>query len=142
MSIMRLRAFTLLPGLVMLVQAVFFVIDPEQALKGVGMPLLDGIARSTQIGDIGSIFVFGACLISYAVYRLESHWLKAGAWMMSIIAIMRFLAWYLHGAALTLNFIIVEIILAGWLLISARAMDGLSGIGQEDSEFAESLDAE
>lgn len=35
---------------------VMFMFDPETATRQLGMPLLEGISRSTQIGDFGSFF--------------------------------------------------------------------------------------
>jgi hypothetical protein len=43
-------------GALFLVNAAGWLVNPLSASVGLGMPLLDGVARSTQIGDIGGLF--------------------------------------------------------------------------------------
>ena len=57
------RIVAALPGLVMLLLGVGWVTDPAGAAEGLGMPLLEGAGRSTQIGDFGSFFLAGFVMV-------------------------------------------------------------------------------
>ena len=40
----------------MFVMGLRWLVDPSGAAAGIGMPVLDGLARSSQIGDLGAFF--------------------------------------------------------------------------------------
>ena len=42
--------------------------------------------------------------------------------MLSLIAVLRILAWLLHGAALTLDMIVVEVVVASLLLLASSRL--------------------
>jgi len=50
-TIVRITAA--LPGVLLAISGVGWLSDPATAAEGLGMPLLEGIGRSTQIGDFG-----------------------------------------------------------------------------------------
>jgi hypothetical protein len=110
-------------GLVLASTAVTWVIDPTAAALSLGMPLLDGIGRSTQIGDMSSFFVGGTLLCFLGAIRQQGHWLQAVALMLTLAAIFRTLAWAVHGADLTVVFIVAEIVMAAILLFSSMQMN-------------------
>jgi len=110
-------------GLVLASTAVTWVIDPTAAALSLGMPLLDGIGRSTQIGDMSSFFVGGTLLCFLGAIRQQVHWLQAVALMLTLTAIFRTLAWAVHGADLTVVFIVAEIVMAAILLFSSMQMN-------------------
>ncbi len=109
---MVLRALVGVFGLVFLVNAANWVVDASAAAQGLGMPLLDGVGRSTQIGDIGGFFLAVAVLFGGGAYREDPQWLRGAALLLASAALMRTLAWLVQGAAFAPNFIVPEIALA------------------------------
>ena len=51
-----IRIVAALPGVLFAIQGLNWIIDPSAAAEGLGMPLLEGIGRSTQIGDLAAFF--------------------------------------------------------------------------------------
>ena len=50
------RILCFIPGLIFLTQAYSWVTNPSEASNGLGMLYLDGVGRSTQIGDFSAFF--------------------------------------------------------------------------------------
>ena len=115
-----------LVGLLLASTAVTWIVDPTTAALSLGMPLLDGVGRSTQIGDLSSFFVGGTILCFIGAIREQGHWLQAVALLLTLTAIFRTLAWAVHGAAFTTIFIVAEIFMAAILLFSAMQMNKTS----------------
>jgi hypothetical protein len=57
MSLIAGRILSLLPAILFLNMAYGWITNPSEAAKGLGMPLLDDIGRSTQIGDFSAFFI-------------------------------------------------------------------------------------
>ena len=113
-----LRVVTVLPGILFVVIGVGWIIDPASAAAGVGMPLLEGVARSTQIGDLGAFFLTMGLLILVGVTTLERAWFYPPMMLLGLAAIFRIVAWLVHGAALAGSMIAVEIIVTALLYVS------------------------
>lgn len=113
-----LRVVTVLPGILFVVIGVGWVIDPGSAAAGVGMPLLEGVGRSTQIGDLGAFFLTMGLLILVGVTTLERVWFYPPMMLLGLAAIFRIVAWLVHGAALAGSMIAVEIIVTALLYVS------------------------
>ncbi|MEM7411574.1 MAG: hypothetical protein AAF430_15180 [Myxococcota bacterium] len=119
-----LRAIVGLAGLLFLVQALGWAATPERAAEGLGMPLLDGLGRSSQAGDFFAFFLSLATLIGLGALQQRPHWLQAGALMLGSAAIGRLWMWAVHDAAFATQFIVIEAVFAGLLLFAAsRAGD-------------------
>ena len=93
-----LRIVVALPGVMFLASGLNWLFWPESAAQGLGLPLLDGIARSTQIGDIGSFFFGTSAMILTGSITARPTWLYAAAMLLGGAAAMRVAAWALHGA--------------------------------------------
>ena len=113
-----LRVVTVLPGILFVVIGVVWIIDPASAAAGVGMPLLEGVGRSTQIGDLGSFFLAMGLLILVGVTTLDRAWFYPPMMLLGLAAIFRIVAWLVHGAALAGSMIAVEIIVTALLYVS------------------------
>ena len=113
------RILSGLVGLLMLVTAVGWMTDPASAAAGLGMPLLDGLGRSTQIGDFTSFFVAVAGFSLYGAWKESPHWVTSAAIVLLLAAVFRTLAWLMHGAAFATPQIVAEVVLAAVLLFSA-----------------------
>lgn len=114
-----IQIFIALPGVLMGLQAIGWLTDPAGAAKGLGMPLLEGVGRSTQIGDMTSFFVGVSAMILVGAIRKNAIWLLAAALILGGAAVFRTTAWMFHGADLATQFIIPEVVLAAVLCFGA-----------------------
>jgi hypothetical protein len=117
-----LRAVVALPAIGFLVIGLRWAIDPSSAASDLGMTLLSGVGRSSQIGDVGALFLSMGSMILIALTTGQRSWFYAPALMLSLIAVLRILAWLLHDAALTLDMIILEVIVASLLLLASSRL--------------------
>ncbi len=113
-----LRVVTVLPGILFVVIGVGWIIDPASAAAGVGMPLLEGVGRSTQIGDLGAFFLTMGLLILVGVTTLKRVWFYPPMMLLGLAATFRIIAWLVHGAALAGSMIAVEVIVTTLLFVS------------------------
>ena len=117
-----LRIFLVLPAIGFLVTGLRFAVAPAGAAKGLAMPLLDGAARSSQIGDVGALFLGMGLMILTALVTLERIWFLAPALLLFLIAVLRILAWLFHDAALMMPMIVPEIVIGGLLLLASTKL--------------------
>jgi hypothetical protein len=110
-------------GALFLVNAAGWLVNPLSASVGLGMPLLDGVARSTQIGDIGGLFLAIGGLAFVGAWQMNAHWIRAAGLMLAAPALMRTLAWLVQEAAFATFFIVFELVGAGILLFAAGKID-------------------
>lgn len=118
-----LRGVTIGLGLFFILQGAIWVADPGRAAAGLGMPLLDGLGRSTQVGDLSAFFLVGGATILAGSRRGRARLLYVPAGLVGVAAVMRTLAWALHGAAFAASFIAVEVVAGALLLVAARVLD-------------------
>jgi hypothetical protein len=116
------RILATLPGVLFAAQGLNWIFDPASAAESLGMPLLDGIGRSTQIGDLAAFFFAMSAMILVGVVHLEARWLRAAAMLVGGAAVMRTLAWAIHDAAFAARFIVIEVAIAALLLFSASRL--------------------
>lgn len=114
-----LRIVTLLMGAGFALQGVGWLVVPERAAAGLGMPVLDGLARSTQFGDFAAFFLTLGLSILAAIGMARARLLYFPAGLLGSAAFGRVVAWAVHGAAFATTFIVVEIVAC--LLLLARA---------------------
>lgn len=119
----RLRLGVRVAGGFFLLQGLGWLFVPRRAAAGLGMPLLDGLGRSTQIGDFAAFFlVVGATmLLGSRPGRAQS--LRFPGALLGSAALMRVLAWLLHGADFAALFIAIELAIAWLLWRAAEQLD-------------------
>ena len=105
-----LRILTALPGVMFLATSVRWLIDPEGAAATIGMPLLDGLARSSQIGDLGAFFLAAGSMLLLGVITLQRAWFYGAALLFGGAAVFRVVAWAAQDAALATPMIVVEVV--------------------------------
>jgi len=118
-----IRIIAVIPGLGMLLNGLGFIFRPADVAASLHMDLLEGLGRSTQIGDLTSFFIGTAVLIFLGVIFSKGRWLYAGALFVFGAAIFRSLAALTHGAAWATDLIILETVIGLWLCICAYLMD-------------------
>lgn len=119
----RLRLIVTLLGVFFTVQGLGFLLAPQRAVESLGMPLLDGIARSTQLGDFAAFFLVGGLGILYGSRPGNARALLFPAALIGGAAVTRTLAWLLQGADFAGMFIAVEVITGAILYRAAQTID-------------------
>ena len=119
MSTTVVRITAALPGVLLAVSGVGWLGDPATAAEGLGMPLLEGVGRSTQIGDFGSFFLSGAGMVFIGAWTAQPAWLLAPALLLGGAAGMRCFAFVVHDAPFAAMFVAAELIMTGILVTSA-----------------------
>jgi len=113
-----LRTVISLLGVFFALQGVAWIAAPARAAAGLGMPLLEGLARSTQVGDFAAFFLSIGATMMAGARPGRARLLLVPAGMLGTAAGMRMLAWALHGAAFAGTFIAIEVA-AGALVAAA-----------------------
>lgn len=106
-------------GLFFFVQGLQWLISPATAAAGLGMPLLEGMARSTQIGDLSGFFLCLGGFALYGAYRCEPAWLRAAGILVGLVGFTRTIAWAAHDATFPAPIIAIEFIAGSLLLLAA-----------------------
>ncbi len=107
-----LRVIVALPGILFVVTGLRWLVDPSAAAAQFGMPLLDGVGRSSQIGDMSGFFLTLGIVILIALITSKRSWYYPAIMLLVITAIGRVLAWLVHDAALAVDMIAPEVIIA------------------------------
>jgi len=116
---LALRIVTILIGVGFALQGLVWLVAPGRAAVSLGMPVLDGLGRSTQFGDFTAFFLtLGASiLIGIGLGRPRLLYFPGG--LLGCAAFGRIVAWAVHGAAFAGAFIAVEIVTSVLLLTAA-----------------------
>lgn len=118
-----LRIAVIVAGLGFTLQGLGWIVVPERAAAGLGMPLLDGIGRSTQVGDFTAFFLMAGLSMLLGSRPGRAGLLRLPAALFGMAAVGRILAWALHGAAFAALFIIIEVAVSAMLLKAAADLD-------------------
>ena len=107
-------------GILMLLQAFNWLLDPSSAAAGLSMSLLEGEGGNTQIGDFTSFFFTAGIMAVIGAYRNEHLWLYTTISLLGSAAIFRIIAGTFHGTEYLTSAIIFEVVASALLLISTR----------------------
>ena len=118
-----LRIVTILMGAGFTLQGVGWLVVPGRAAAGLGMPVLDGLARSTQFGDFAAFFLTLGLSILAGIRSGHARLLYFPAALLAGAAFGRTVAWAVHGAAFATTFILVEIVASLLLLAAAQRVE-------------------
>jgi hypothetical protein len=116
-----LRIVSVLIGVLSFVTAMRLAFVPARAVERLGMPLLEGLGASTQLGDISALFLAVAVLVGLAQRSGQSGLLLAAAILLGSAAVMRTLVFLTGHAPFAPQFIVPEVVMAGLLFAAARA---------------------
>ena len=95
-----------------------WVTNPLEASNGLGMQYLEGIGRSTQIGDFSAFFIgVGMFCLLGSIFKNITFLISAVIILFSA-AVMRIVAWQIYNADFATIFISVEIIASIMILTS------------------------
>ena len=117
-----LRAIVLLCGVLFIVTGLRWLLAPAGVAPEFGLVLSAGVGLSSQIGDMSAFFLtLGVCILM-GLTTQRTIWYYPPIILLSLTAVGRFLAWLLHDAALAMNLIAPEVIVALILLIASRRL--------------------
>ncbi len=114
-----LKVIVAVPAILFLIVGLRWLVAPAGVAGELGMPLLEGLGRSTQIGDLAAFFIGGGIMMLLGVLTQNKTWLLAPALLLALAAVFRLLAWALHDASFAATQIAVEVVLAGLLFYAA-----------------------
>lgn len=119
----RLRLIVVLLGVFFAVQGLGFLFAPQRAVDSLGMQLLDGVGRSTQLGDFAAFFLVAGLGMLYGSRPGNARALLFPAALIGGAAVTRTLAWLLAGADFAAMFITVEVVTGAILYRAADTLD-------------------
>ena len=117
-----IRIFVVLPALLFLFIGIRWLFDPAGAAAELGMPLLEGLGRSTQIGDLTAFFIGASVMMGLGLMTANRTWFYAPAMLLILTAGFRVVAWLAHGATFAAPQIAVEVVVAGVLVLAASKL--------------------
>jgi hypothetical protein len=106
-------------GLVLAIIALRWILSPEDSADSLGMILLDGPGRNTQIRDFTALFASTSIFCFLSITTRQYQWIFSSGIVFSLIALISVLASQLHDAPLTYSSLIAEIIFAVMAFTSA-----------------------
>ena len=117
-----LRAIVLLCGVLFIITGLRWLLAPADVAPEFGLVLSTGVGLSSQIGDMSAFFLtLGVCILMGLITQ-RAIWYYPPIILLSLTAVGRLLAWLLHDAALAMNLIAPEVIVALILLIASRRL--------------------
>jgi hypothetical protein len=117
-----LRVVVALPAILFVFMGLRWVFAPAAIAPEFGMPLLEGLGLSTQVGDLGAFFVCGGLFVLIGLVTQKRTWLYAPAMLLGFTAVFRVLAYLLHDATFASTQILVEVVVTALLLFAASRL--------------------
>ena len=114
----ELRVIAGLVGILFFLNGLQWIISPANVAASLGMPLLDGVGLSTQIGDLGSFFITVGAMTLIGAITTTRHWFYAPSMLLLVAALYRTLSTILYGAPFVMSAIIVEISVGLFLIFA------------------------
>ena len=113
-----LRIVAGLVGVLFFLNGLQWIISPANVAESLGMPLLEGVGLSTQIGDLGSFFITVGVMTLIGVLMQTRHWFYAPSMLLLVAALYRTLSAVLYGAPFVMSAIIVEVVVGLFLIFA------------------------
>ena len=106
-------------GLVLAIIALRWILSPEDSANSLGMILLDGAGRNTQIRDFTALFASTSIFCFLSIATKQFQWIFSSGIVFTLIALISVLASQLHDAPLSYSSLMAEIIFAVMAFTSA-----------------------
>lgn len=113
-----------LPALLFILSGLNWLFNPASAAETLGMPLLDGMGGSSQIGDLGAFFMAGGLMIVLGIVTRNGVWFYAPALTVGLAAFYRIIAGLAHGVDLVAPAIGLEVVITVILVFAAKQLGG------------------
>ena len=111
-----LRVIAGLVGILFFLNGLQWIISPANVAASLGMPLLEGVGLSTQIGDLGSFFITVGAMTLIGAITTTRHWFYAPSMLLLVAALYRTLSTLLYGAPFVMSAIVVEVVVGLFLI--------------------------
>ena len=111
-----LRIVAGLVGVLFFLNGIQWIISPANVAESLGMPLLEGVGLSTQIGDLGSFFITVGAMTLIGAITTTRHWFYAPSMLLLVAALYRTLSTLLYGAPFVMSAIVVEVVVGLFLI--------------------------
>lgn len=118
-----MQAAIVLPALTFICVGLSWWFAPDFAGSLLRMELLEGAGLTTQLADLASFFLTLGCCMLIGVLTRSPVWFLPAILLLSFAVVGRLIAWLFHGAALTLDMIIVEMVVITLLLFACRSIN-------------------
>ena len=113
-----LRIVAGLVGILFFLNGIQWIISPANVAASLGMPLLEGVGLSTQIGDLGSFFITVGAMTLIGAITTTRHWFYAPSMLLLVAALYRTLSTILYGAPFVMSAILVEVVVGLFLIFA------------------------
>jgi hypothetical protein len=107
-------------GLMLLGIGVCWLVAPTVAAPLIGMVVLQDIAASSQIGDLGAFFFVAGTFALLGLYTGNAALLYTPAALVGAAAVFRIVAGLVHGAAFAPEMIILELVMCRLFLMARK----------------------
>jgi len=118
-----LRIVAGLVGILFFLNGLQWIISPANVAESLGMPLLEGVGLSTQIGDLGSFFITVGAMTLIGVISRTRHWFYAPSMLLLVAALYRTLSTLLYGAPFVMSAIVVEVSVGLFLIFAGSRIE-------------------
>ena len=118
-----LRIVAGLVGILFFLNGLQWIISPANVAESLGMPLLEGVGLSTQIGDLGSFFITVGAMTSIGAITTIRHWFYAPSMLLLVAALYRTLSTLLYGAPFVMSAIVVEVSVGLFLIFAGSRIE-------------------
>ena len=120
-----LRVIAGLVGILFFLNGLQWIISPANVAASLGMPLLDGVGLSTQIGDLGSFFITVGAMTLIGAITTTRHWFYAPSMLLLVAALYRTLSTVLYDAPFVVSAIVVEVSLGLFLIYAGSRISAM-----------------
>ena len=118
-----LRIVAGLIGILFFLNGLQWIISPANVAESLGMPLLEGVGLSTQIGDLGSFFITVGAMTLIGTITTTRHWFYAPSMLLLVAALYRTLSTLLYGAPFVISAIVVEVSVGLFLIFAGSRIE-------------------
>ena len=118
-----LRIVAGLVGILFFLNGLQWIISPANVAESLGMPLLEEVGLSTQIGDLGSFFITVGAMTFIGAITTIRHWFYAPSMLLLVAALYRTLSTLLYGAPFVMSAIVVEVSVGLFLIFAGSRIE-------------------
>ena len=118
-----LRIVAGLVGILFFLNGLQWIISPANVAESLGMPLLEGVGLSTQIGDLVSFFITVGAMTFIGAISTTRHWFYAPSMLLLVAALYRTLSTLLYGAPFVMSAIVVEVSVGLFLIFAGSRIE-------------------
>ena len=118
-----LRIVAGLVGILFFLNGLQWIISPANVAESLGMPLLEGVGLSTQIGDLGSFFITVGAMTLIGAISTTRHWFYAPSMLLLVAALYRTLSTLLYGAPFVMSAIVFEVSVGLFLIFAGSRIE-------------------